>query len=561
VPLNAVPDDCFVNRKGELERLRRLSDVAVESLATNVLLESERGLGKTELLKQLYRQLFWDKNPVIPFYYCFRPSALKSRHFAADYLSSFLRQYLAYTLKDAAIIHQLGMPIRRILPLASSRDLPWLAELVDDFEQQMDGGDFSGCIRAALAGPLVVAGRSGKRLVVMLDNFHLAARLFDETPGDISDAASLFRESMQAPFCPHILAGSPPARLESLMANDALRPLVWRLQLRPLPENDSLELLRQLGQYLEFEMDPACRSWMKHLGGNPLYLRNLAYALPHLRRKHVTPADLTECYVTEVSRGNTAYYWASVLQEGFPGMEERRRALRFLREVADEPNVAASSTALALRYRTSLEELAAMRQTLYELGIFSQATAAGALEDPVLRDVIRCAYIREIERKSPDEVEHQLRENFDTARDAAEIRYELVLPMAPDAETVGARLLEEIGLQLDLDREVLQKLQMALIEACLNAMEHSGSYDRRVFLSIALKGRRLQITVESAGKSFAPEDIDKRTPDEKMTSERKRGWGLTLMREFMDDMRVETFADKTRVVLVKELAVKKEGIE
>jgi len=57
MPFNAVPAEDFFNRERELLYLKGLSDLKKNALGGDVFLEGGRGLGKTELLKQLYRLL------------------------------------------------------------------------------------------------------------------------------------------------------------------------------------------------------------------------------------------------------------------------------------------------------------------------------------------------------------------------------------------------------------------------------------------------------------------------------------------------------------------------
>ena len=49
----------------------------------------------------------------------------------------------------------------------------------------------------------------------------------------------------------------------------------------------------------------------------------------------------------------------------------------------------------------------------------------------------------------------------------------MTIPMVREAELVAAQCLEQIGKNLHLDEDVIGQLQLAVIEACINAMEHS----------------------------------------------------------------------------------------
>jgi hypothetical protein len=76
-------------------------------------------------------------------------------------------------------------------------------------------------------------------------------------------------------------------------------------------------------------------------------------------------------------------------------------------------------------------------------------------------------------------------EELDIARDdrkapaapagAEPLEFELVLPMKADTEVVAARVAEEVAAYASLDKDTVDRIKMALIEACINAFEHSGA--------------------------------------------------------------------------------------
>ncbi|MGH9760909.1 MAG: hypothetical protein ACREAC_08700, partial [Blastocatellia bacterium] len=59
--------------------------------------------------------------------------------------------------------------------------------------------------------------------------------------------------------------------------------------------------------------------------------------------------------------------------------------------------------------------------------------------------------------------------------------FELVIPIEDDAELIAARTVEQIARTADFDQESINQIKTALIEACLNAAEHSDSPDRKIY--------------------------------------------------------------------------------
>ena len=56
----------------------------------------------------------------------------------------------------------------------------------------------------------------------------------------------------------------------------------------------------------------------------------------------------------------------------------------------------------------------------------------------------------------------------------------LTIPMRPDMELAAAQLASVIAESMSFSEEQIEEIQVALIELCINAFEHSQSPDRRV---------------------------------------------------------------------------------
>jgi serine/threonine-protein kinase RsbW len=119
--------------------------------------------------------------------------------------------------------------------------------------------------------------------------------------------------------------------------------------------------------------------------------------------------------------------------------------------------------------------------------------------------------------------------------------------MDVDAELIGAHALEEIARRHNLDSKSINQIKTALIEACINASEHSLSPDRRIYQRFRIEGDRAVLTVSNRGLRLASR-VAAVEPDEG-----RRGWGLKLMRRLMDEVTIEDVDDGTRIVMTKYL--------
>ena len=126
------------------------------------------------------------------------------------------------------------------------------------------------------------------------------------------------------------------------------------------------------------------------------------------------------------------------------------------------------------------------------------------------------------------------------------LEYELILPIKADSEVVAARVAEEVAAFAAVDADTVDRIKMAIIEACINAFEHSASGSGKVRLRYLLSPDKIELFVQDDGKGFRPG----KTPEE---SKKNRGWGLKLIRELVDDVEIITGPDGTVVHMVTHL--------
>ncbi|MDX2437114.1 MAG: ATP-binding protein [Acidobacteriota bacterium] len=128
----------------------------------------------------------------------------------------------------------------------------------------------------------------------------------------------------------------------------------------------------------------------------------------------------------------------------------------------------------------------------------------------------------------------------------------LHLPVVPNVELVAAKAVETLGVALGMHQTRVEAASVAMVEACLNAMEHGGGP-----VTVRLRGDNhdvrpcLVIEVEDQGQGFNPDRAPKNSPSRVLGCASKRGWGLTLIRELMDDVQIESSPGKTVVLMRK----------
>ncbi len=149
------------------------------------------------------------------------------------------------------------------------------------------------------------------------------------------------------------------------------------------------------------------------------------------------------------------------------------------------------------------------------------------------------------------------REPAQTALDASGAReISLTIPVAADMEILATNQVAAIGEFIDMPRDKIDEVKLAVVEACINAFEHSHARDDRVHLSFRI-GRDgdgpeyLEVEVADQGKGFDQMAVE--TPDLARTfgGGKKRGWGLQIIRSLMDAVAITSGDWGTRIRMRK----------
>jgi serine/threonine-protein kinase RsbW len=140
---------------------------------------------------------------------------------------------------------------------------------------------------------------------------------------------------------------------------------------------------------------------------------------------------------------------------------------------------------------------------------------------------------------------------------AAADEFAIELPMSEDTELIAAHTVEQIARRMEFQPDAINQIKTALVEACINAAEHSLSTERKIYNRFRVEDDRLVITVSSRGLSL-PTSISENGNSfaDKNGGEGakgRRGWGLELIRTLMDDVEFERVDDGTRLRMTKYL--------
>src|SRR5262249_17693320 len=132
--------------------------------------------------------------------------------------------------------------------------------------------------------------------------------------------------------------------------------------------------------------------------------------------------------------------------------------------------------------------------------------------------------------------------------------YEMVIPMSRDTELIAAHTVEQIARRSNFQPEAINQIKTALVEACINAAEHSLSPDRKIYQRFRVESDRLVVTVSSRGvvpAKLASPQGEGQAKDQSEDRKSRRGWGLKLITTLMDEVEFERVDDGTQLRMTK----------
>ncbi len=131
----------------------------------------------------------------------------------------------------------------------------------------------------------------------------------------------------------------------------------------------------------------------------------------------------------------------------------------------------------------------------------------------------------------------------------------LTLPMAPNMELTASKTASAMSERIRMSPDKIDEVRMAVVEACLNAFEHSQASDRQVQIRFQVIGtdenpQGIQITISDRGVGFSLEGAGRRR-EQTTGLPRKRGHGLMIISGLMDEVDIRTNAQGTTVIMRK----------
>jgi len=122
----------------------------------------------------------------------------------------------------------------------------------------------------------------------------------------------------------------------------------------------------------------------------------------------------------------------------------------------------------------------------------------------------------------------------------------LCIPSKLGFEKIAADCAVFIAKKMDFKPSKIEDLKTAVIEACINGIEHGNKLDQNIPVFVTLTPTEKALVVEVMDRGLAVLD-DSYKPDiqKKIDGQEKtRGWGLFLIKNLMDEVEIAVDTDK-----------------
>lgn len=128
----------------------------------------------------------------------------------------------------------------------------------------------------------------------------------------------------------------------------------------------------------------------------------------------------------------------------------------------------------------------------------------------------------------------------------------MIIPMCPNMELAAAQTAYTLAEIMNFDENNIDEIQIAIIETCINAFEHSNSKERRVWIKFIMTDDELILKITDRGVGLRVDKV--KSVDRKRAANkglRKRGWGMEIIRTMMDEVNIESSDQGTTITMIK----------
>ena len=347
--LGRVPQQDFVGRAGELDRIMAQAEPA--NAGRGLLLLMEPSAGVSELLRQAYDQIFNQRADVIPIYFSITRSETTAVSAAIEFLNTFVQQYIAFR-RDEPVVSHAPLTLQDLLEITPPADFEWIEQLVESYTRLRFSNDDKALVRFCLGAPQrIPAGRG--RPFVMLDGAQLAEYL----NGAVVLGTEILRVFSRGRFS-FVLAGLRRQILEAAHDAKCNFELLDMLRLEQLDPTEAALLVEHVASRQQVATSEAARDLIvQQFAGSPFFINGFLQAAREKRSSLTSYLDCERLYIDELFGGYIHRHFADLLEDISPRLDARHLLIRLLWEAAAGEDQTSSFDVWRKRLHMSASEL------------------------------------------------------------------------------------------------------------------------------------------------------------------------------------------------------------
>jgi hypothetical protein len=322
-----ISDEIFTDREELLAYLKKIALGAKMQRYISHVLIGHRRVGKTEVLKRLYNQLFWEQDEVTPIYITYEELSKESKAFAGKYLFNFLSQYIGFKEKDPKIVVNptRAYIMERAMEFAQRNDNQGIKRILEIYQHVLKSEETWPWLDCAVRTPRLVADWNKEPIFVMLDEFQHVIEIKDENGVD-PNVLGRYQQAVESRRCPHLVTGSAVTLLtKDIIGRGSLFGRFRAVYIRGLEGYHVFELCQKLGKYYGVEVNPEMSAELaRRTGGNPFYLDCIFDSAGRIGKNLSNIDSVNEVISYELTQGaiwselyrQLNYYFMSINEKG-----------------------------------------------------------------------------------------------------------------------------------------------------------------------------------------------------------------------------------------------------
>jgi len=401
----------FTNRKQELEFLWSLADKATRRTASSYAILARKGLGKTALMREFYRQLFTQQKKIVPFFVSFAEDWEKSgavqltlERFISKLFVNFAFQYGAFKSGKYASPPELPqLPAEQKKFFASCGDA-FLEEQFLGHLEALAAGAIENAFDHAIEFASTITSRRGEAGIVMIDEFQVLTEIYDQRYEKFRNITEWFQQPAEARWCPMVISGSAVSLVVKTVMGGLLTRRFGPYYLDPFGQQHSLEYAYKLSRQEQIKLSEEATAEIHRLtGGNPYYIWCFFDSLG-LKDKDLSTREKVEAvytFETTTLQGKIRQFWDTHFNQVADKVNGDKIGLQVLYQLAVSKKEVRVE-AIAAKLEVEAERVRRVLKNLENADLVTRKSGAiyFHITDPILAAYIEREYQTEIAGKT-----------------------------------------------------------------------------------------------------------------------------------------------------------------